>query len=143
MSSFSKFLKGLTGKVNAFSNGDAASAAAGAMIYVAKSGGISDDEYDKLVDMMRSNPRFEGMDVDKLVAKWEGYASDRMAKRDLMDLLSSMIDEDKVLRGDVLISAIEVADAEGEEGEDNIDEDEMARLSDIAIKLGLNLNDYM
>lgn len=144
MSIFSKFLKQIQTARTAFVNGDAASAAAGSMIYVAKSGGISDSEFDMLVNMMKSNPRFDGLDVDKLVAKWEGYASDRMAKRDLMELLSNMKGVDsKQLCEDVLISAIEVADAEGEEGQDNIDQEEMIRLDEIATALGLNLNSYV
>lgn len=137
MSVFSKFLAQLSAAKTQFVTGDAASAAAGAMIYVSKSGGISDEEFDMLVKMMRSNPRFEGLDVDALVAKWEGYASDRMMKRDLMDLLES-VSVVKEQAEDVMISAIEVADAQ-----DGIDDDEMARLKEIGVALKTPVEKYL
>lgn len=66
-------------------------------------------------------------------------ASKRMGKVDLMKEIKDVADagkeEDNVR---VLIMAIEVADAD-----DNIDEDEMEVLGKIAKTLGLSLNDYI
>lgn len=139
MSKFTSFLNKLTSAKTSFTNGDAASASAGSMLYVAKSGGINDSEFDMLVDMMRSNPRFAGLDVDALIGHWEGYKSDRMLRRDLMNLLSKVRAESgKELAEDVLISSIEVADAE-----DGIDDEEEKLLAEIAKQLGLKLEDYM
>lgn len=139
MSKFTSFLNKISSAKASFTNGDAASASAGAMFFIAKSGGIDDAEFDMLVDMMRSNPRFAGLDVDALIAHWEAYKSDRMMRRDLMNLLSKVRAESgKELAEDVLISSIEVADAEG-----GIDADEEKLLEEVAKQLGLKLEDYM
>ncbi len=139
MTMFKNFLATLSSAKTAFVSGDAASAAAGAMYYVADaSGGVSDEEFDALVSMMRTNPRFAGLDVDTLVGNWEQYASKRMMKRDLMALLTQLSGGDLTQSEDILISVIEVADADG-----NIDEAEMNCIREIANTLGLDFNKYI
>jgi len=145
MSIFTKYIKQFQNARTAFVNGDAALAAVGSMLYVAKAGGISDKEFDAVIDMMRSNPRFEGLDIDSMVAKWEGYASERMARRDLFDLLSKIKGEcDIKLLQDVVISVIEVADADGEEDDcecqDNISPAEKERIDEIGNAVGVDVD---
>lgn len=138
MTMFKKFLSTLTTAKTAFVSGDAAAAAAGAMYYVAdSSGGVSDEEFETLVSMMRTNPRFAGLDVDALIGKWEQYASKRMMKRDLLTLLTNL-SADKTQAEDILISVIEVADADG-----HIDEGEMGCIREVAQTLGLDFNKYL
>ena len=142
MSLFAKFLSKMSAAKAQIVSGNAAKAAAGVGLYIAASGGISDDEFDKLRAMLKANPRFEGLDVDVIMADWEKVlkSSERMMRSDLMELLGKIRDPKEI--SDVIITALEVADAADEEGVSDIDADERDRLNKVCAALGVSLSDY-
>jgi tellurite resistance protein len=142
MSLFAKFLSKMSAAKAQIVSGNAAKAAAGVGLYIAASGGISDDEFDKLRAMLKANPRFEGLDVDAIMADWEKVlkSSERMMRSDLMELLGKIRDPKEI--SDVIITALEVADAPDEEGKSDIDADERDRLNKVCAALGVSLSDY-
>lgn len=118
-----------------------AKAAAGAMLYVAKSGGISDDEFDTLLDGMKQSESFANADVDAILAEWEKIKSERMFKRDVMTMLNDI--EDQKVRQDIMILCLDVAEAEDENGETKIDPDEEVRLAEIEKAVRISMRDLM
>ena len=116
--------------------------AAGTLVAYAD-GDCSDDEVQTIQSILNSSTQLSAFGnkpaqyFDACCDKIE--ASKRMGKMDLMKEIKEVgetgVEEDSVR---VLIMAIEVADAD-----DNIDEDEMKVLNDIAKVLGLKLADYL
>ena len=114
--------------------------AAGTIVAYAD-GDCSDEEVAVVSAILNSSPQLEAFGdepakyFDKCCNQME--ASKRMGKNTLMKEIGDVAgnQEDSVR---VLIMAIEVADAD-----DNIDEDEMKMLNDIAKKLNLTLADYL
>ncbi len=106
-------------------------------------GDCSDDEITTIQNILNSSTQLSAFGnqpsayFDSCCDKIE--ASKRMGKLDLMKEIKEVgakgVEEDSVR---VLIIGIEVADAD-----DNIDDDEMKVLGDIAKALGLNLSDYL
>lgn len=116
--------------------------AAGTLVAYAD-GDCSDDEVSTIQAILNSSTQLKSFGnapsayFDACCDKID--ASKRMGKVDLMKEIKEVgakgVEEDSVR---VLIMAIEVADAD-----DNIDEDEMKILGEIAKALGLSLNDYL
>lgn len=145
LKSFIADVTGASDRRAQFENKQVARAAIGCAMYIGKSGGMSDTEFDSMCTQLNANPRFAKMDIDAIIGDWEAYRSDRLFKRDLMNLLTTLRGEaSKDEREDIIITAIEVADAEGQEGDDsNIDDEELRLLEEISETLGVNLKSLM
>jgi len=137
----SKLISKFTKAVNAFTSDKPARAAVGAALYVGKAGDMSEGEFDTMIKNLRGNPRFADVDLNTILGDWEKYTSERLFKRDLMDLLAEVgTSEELTIREDIGIIAIEVADAEADAGDRNkISPAEQERLDEIGKALMIDI----
>jgi tellurite resistance protein TerB len=137
---FGKFFNKAKNEVAAFKNADLMQAAVAAGVLVAYADGdCSDEEVDTLMNVLGSSPALAPF-KDKIAENFEKYsqlmeASKRMGTRDLMKEIEDCKHDDTEAET-VLIVALDVADADGD------DPKEAIVLEKIAKALGLKIEDY-
>lgn len=137
-----KKLASLIASIKRIENKSAFQAAVASAVWVAAAdGSIDDDELDLLEKLIKGNEKLGNFasDIDAEMGKWVSAftgGGKRSAMLQVNALLES-IKDDKAAAEQVLVTVIDVADADNE-----IEESEAAVVRQVASKLGLNPANY-